>query len=238
MPPALCFETCCDGIGFDGGTWSGVTSCFDPATDYVTDIAHDITLLEKCKLIFAGNFLTCGNAVRFSTGDWPAIKDWIEAGGRMMMAAEHSGNFPDGSSHLHFRCLQDMTNLNAFLLAIGSTISYLGGDYFCAPAHPPLSGCQGMMPGTAKIALATSPPFQSNRFGELTGGTAVWQGLAAYTDFFSTIPAPTLGIKTVVAGEKLGNGFFFLTGDGDDWSCLDACDFTKRLYNTDDADMI
>lgn len=237
MLGSICFNSCCDRIGFDQTSWLDMGTCFPENNDFIINISNDISLLSQCKLVFAGNQDVCGPAVRFPESQWQDIKDWIEQGGRMFMAAEHSGNAPDPATHALVKCLKDMERLNSFLGFIGSSIRYIGGDYQGIPFD--VSFCGSLTPGPAKIAIDSAPPFMANRFGELQGGTVVWETDCVFEDE-AFQDKPSQGVKAVVVAEKLGEGFFFLTGDSDHFFCEQAnvCDFMKRLLTTEDNQIL
>lgn len=207
----------CPTIGFDQSAWSVITACCNNST--IINIASDVSRLAECRIVFGGNLGTCGNAIRFSSGDWPAIKTYIEGGGRLFIAAEHNNG-----------CLGDAANLNSFLAAVGSSMSYAGGDYQQSFPSPNLT-CSEMDAGSANIAQGLSPRLRSNRFGEITGGTSVWVADSSYTTGVG---------KTIVAVEALGSGFLFLIGDSNHhYLCGSGChEFFRRLWEYDDADII
>lgn len=218
---------CCNAIGFDEGSWSYVTTCF-PDVPIRTQLITNIADINSCKLIFIGNNVTCGEAIRFTAGDSITLADWVKAGGRLFISGEHSGNHP--ASGTSFKCLQDMSDLNDFLsnpFILGSTIQYTGFDY---NASTPSCSAGYYTPGTAAIAAGLT--FPGARFGEITGGTSLWLG-----------PAGTGGTgsgagKIAAAIERIGDGFVVVSGDSDHSCALGTCDFLTRYYEWDTANII
>jgi hypothetical protein len=226
----LMLDTCCCGaIGFDEAAWSWAESCFSDKT-IIENIKDDVPgLIGQCKILFAGNNSTCGNAIRFAGPDWEAIREWIADGGRLYIAAEHSGNYvgPGTESGMTFRCLQDMTNLNVFLATMGSAISYVGNDY---NASSPSCSSTYYSPGAANIAQGIN--FTGERFAEVSGGTTLWLGTAGSGGTGSGIG------KTAAAIERVGDGALVLIGDGNSGICSGYCPFLNRLYDYEIADVI
>lgn len=221
-------NSCCGLIGFDENIWVNVVSCF-PGMSPIINLASDVSQLTRCKLVFGGNINSCSNAVRFSFGDWPAVATYVAGGGRLWINAEHSGDFISVGNPAHeiIKCLQDMANLNSFLSAIGSTLSYVGNDYIIN------IGCTVSDVGDANIADSIS--FSADRFGEVTGGTTVIISTnPRYTNDVSFVGSP----RSIVVVEKVGNGFVFLCGDSNWPNCSGNCTFVQRLLNYADADII
>lgn len=217
MSLAKC-HCCCPVVGFDDVILWSRWFCCDGQTR-LTNLLADVTQLTQCKVVFGGNYDSCGQAVRFAVGDWPTVKAYVVGGGRLWITAEW-GN-PTVMGHGLPLCFQDAakTTLNSFLSSMGSTITYVGGDYVTGVFSDP---------GTANIAQGLS--ITSSLFGEITGGTSVWLS-----------PAGAEGTgKAIVAVEKIGNGFLFVSGDsnlGLDNS-TNFCDFVKRLWTYEDAAII
>src|SRR4029434_10805346 len=92
--PGCC---CCPTIGFDESAWSFVTSCCSGMSPII-NLASERSRLSECKVVFGGNNGTCGNAIRFSSGNWSTIKSYLENGGRMFIAGEHCGNHTSTSA--------------------------------------------------------------------------------------------------------------------------------------------
>lgn len=166
--------------------------------------------LTNCKVLFAGLDGVCGNAVKFAAGDWPKVHDYITSGGRMWLQSEYSG------------CLGDAANLAAFLSAIGSTMTWgatvdTSGDACNATTGICLPGTANIAQGGVRITIA--------RASKINGGTSVWISQAG---------------NVVVAVEKIGDGFLFLTGDSNITSgCGYAnCEFLKRLASYEDGQII
>lgn len=211
---------CCrEKIGFDEASWSWVTNTLSDAP-VVTNLVASITEIDNCRLVFGGNNFTCGNAVRFPSGSWAKIKTWINSGGRLYIAAEHSGE----KSGL-LKCLQDMPNLNSFLTTIGSTIQYVGEDY---NGSTPSISATYYSSGAASIASGIS--FSGGRFGEISGGTTLWLGPDG---------APISGLgKTAAAIQKLGSGFVIVIGDSDVGALPGYANFLDRWYNWATGDIL
>jgi hypothetical protein len=197
----------------------------------LVNLASDLSRIAECKIVFGGNENSCGNAMRFASGDWPALKTYIQNGGRLYLVGEHSGDFP--AAHESFKCLQDMTNLNNFLSSIGSTIAYVGGPYIMNN-DPGLSDTTPADPGDANIAQG-GITFMTNWFGHISGGTSVWK---ANTPYYQDDRSAVGSAKTIVAVEKIGSGFVFVAGDSNMFSLTNNCDFTKRLWQYDDSQII
>jgi hypothetical protein len=203
-------------IGFDESTWP-FESCFSSGNvEYVQNISSDISLIDQCSLVFAGIAGYCGNAIRFDTADWPAIKTWIEDGGRFFLSTEWGDEDPDDS------CLQDPSRVADFLVQLGSTIIYDGDSFDC--------GCEqesgGLMtPGDANIGAGIWDHGMACT-AELTGGTTVFLSPSG---------------KRMIVVEALGSGFLFVSGDSN--LAGFECDFTNctiltRMLNYADGDII
>lgn len=205
----------CPTIGFDESSWSGVVACCSGMSPLI-NLAGDVSRLVECRVVFCGNNGSCGDAVRFTPGDWPVVRSYIEGGGRLWMQAEFT---PEIGT-----CLQDEATLTAFLAAMGSSLEYGGGahDNNCAS-----DGTRDSIVGVAGIAAdAPQPtPFRMAATAEITGGVNVWKS-----------PNGT----NMVQVEQLGSGFLFLTGDSNlSGGCgYDNCAFFKRLWEFDDGDII
>jgi len=177
---------CAYKIGFDENAWA-VTGC-DAQVTVVEDIKDDISLLDECIAVFCGNNNDCGEAIRWEEEDWPTIKEWVEAGGRLWIGGEWAQTDPE-----QFSCIQDADTLNEFLDAMGSGIVYVKED------NTTQGACTA---GTANIAQDFTP-FNYNRCGTFTGGTTVWLGQSS---------------KKVVVCEEIGDGFIFVTSDSNLYS--------------------
>jgi hypothetical protein len=238
----LCIGGCCGRVGFDQTKWPGVVSCLGTDKTYIENLASDISRISDCDLVFCGNSSICGNAVRWPLITWEIVYNWLFQGGRMYMQAEHSGNYdPEGEDKplppdfqsprgMHFKCLQDMEQLNNFLLALNVNLTYAGGDY-CTFPYDPATGCAEMTPNVG-IANACQHRFPSDRFGEIQGGDEVWGGESIWTDDFGKANPEKRGHRAVVCVYQVGDGFFFLSGDSDPWNFCPAillCDFTEKL---------
>lgn len=206
---------CCPTVGFDESAWSLVTSCCSGMSPIV-NLASDVSRLGECRVVFGGNTGFCADAIRFDSGDWSAVGDYVSNGGRLLICAEHSGG-----------CLSGAAELASFLTAIGSSMTYSGGDY---NNLTPLCSSSYYTPGTANIAQGIT--FTGERFGEINpgSGASVWLG-------------PTGGATSglglcAVAVEQIGDGFLFLSGDGNHAACVGYCDFIRRLWEYDDGDII
>jgi len=218
---SLTFCHCCKRpIGIDqlASSWqSGALSWvflseYAPIT-FVEWLSTDIAALDQVHVIFAGNRSECGNAIRFAEADWPAVRAWIEAGGRFHLATEHSGNHPEvgGEYETGFKCLQDMARVNAFIAAMGGTMTYRGGDFVDNSIATP---------GTALIATVNS--YVNNRIGHLEPGS----GKIVFTGNISG--------KTAMVAEKLGNGFLFVEGDSNSFGGTTPNNYYYKLWH--DAD--
>lgn len=222
---------CCSGkIGFDlrnadsarppGG--NSILSCF-PGFSAVDNIRDDVSRLAGLKLVFAGyntsNACSTATSIRFNTSDYGAVKSWIESGGRLVLFSEFAG------------CITDFAKTNAFLSAMGSSMSWVGGVYDTSchdlSATPPRD--RRCIPGAANIAQGLTNEIYMAAAAEVSGGTSV---------FFA--PSGVL----IFSVEQLGNGFLFFCGDG---SMLPSgcgglhatnCEFFKRLYDYADGDVI
>lgn len=155
MPNANTCSPCCGSggtIGFDdtirNNLWTGCFGTLSP----IAFLASNVSRLSECKVVFAG-LLSCNSAVKFASGDWPAVKTYIQNGGRLVFVTEFQG------------CLADPTAVASFLSALGSSITWLGGSYDAGAT----ASCT---PGTANIAQGLS--FYLNATAELSGGTSVW----------------------------------------------------------------
>lgn len=216
---------CCITIGFDQSPWSWISSCLTNPT--ISALAGNISKINDCQLIFAGNNGTCGNAMRFPSVYWSAIKTWVENGGRLFICAEHSGNGPGFPGFIN-QCLQDMPTLNSFLGAMGSTMQYVGNDY---NASTPQCSADYYQAGAANIAQGLT--FTGERFGEISGGTSLWVGNKAGTGGSGS------GVgKVAVAVEAIGNGFIAVSGDSNHQQCTGYCPFLKRWRDYDSANII
>jgi hypothetical protein len=216
---------CCDvggAIGFDEfpGFNAVMVDCITPRPTVIHSLAFTIHRIVECKLVFAGNFNNCQSAVRFNRNDWGKVKDWLKSGGRMYLAAEHSGNSP-------FPCLQDMTVLNEFLEFIGTSIRYVGDDY---NASTPTCNANYYDPGAAQIAAGIH--FSGSRFGEISGGTSLWIGTAG------TGGTGSGAGKVAAAIDRIDGGFIVVIGDSNSFLCDGYCDFVKRFYERDSSQII
>ena len=229
---------CCPTLGYDLFVWSTVLghspSACCSGTVSLSNLVFDITQISSCRVVFSGNSDTCFKAINFAAGDWPAVKTYVENGGRLYIVAEHSGDYvsPGNPPHETTGCLVDMAGLNSFMAAMGSTMRYAGGDYVLTTDTT--DGTTLADPGDANIAQGVT--FNTNRFGEITGGTSVWKGTTVYYTDDRTVVGSE---KVIVAVEKIGNGFIFLCGDSNMINLTpNYCDFIKRLWEYDDASII
>ena len=197
---------CCGTIGFDETAW-GVTSCF-PSSAVIINLASDISRISECRLVFAGNKATCAQAVRFASGDWPAVKSYIEDGGRLWLQAEYQG------------CMTDVANLASFLSALGSAITWLGGshDSNCAT-----DGSRDCIAGAANIAQGVT--FRMALTAELSGGTNVWQSPSGR----NMVQVEQLGSGFLFVS---GDSNLF------DGCGYDNCSFAQRLLNYADDQIL
>jgi hypothetical protein len=216
---------CCGGkIGFDlTDTLRQYLLCF-PGFTAVENISTDISKLSQVRVVFAGynslnQFCNAQNSVRFAAQDRPALKSWIENGGRFFFITEFQG------------CVLDPNSINPFLSDLGSTITWVGGAYdnLCHDLNeiPPRNRiCTS---GQANISQNLSVGFKIAFTAEIAGGTSV---------FFS--PSG----KLVVAVERIGDGFIFVSGDGtiSPTACFGDyatnCEFFFRLHEYADDDII
>lgn len=215
MPGCPC---CGIKVGFDGlSNAMPVASCYPTAT-LLQNLRLDVTRLPECKVVFAGFETQCAcpagsdvaNGIRFSSGDWPAVADYIDNGGRLVLLLNDD------------YCTLDEANVASFLTAMGSTMSYSGGQFSCAT-------CTAMSAGSANIASGISTSYRGA--GEInvgTGGTSMWL---------------MSGGEVLAAVEQIGSGFLFLCGDYEGFAgfCFGgvfACDFIERLIEYGDSDII
>jgi hypothetical protein len=232
MMGGLCFSGCCARVGFDEQPWDYLASHFlAQGVEYITNIAGNVSakLDSSISMLFAGNHDFCGNAIRFPGSEWLEIKAWLEAGGKMVICSEHSGNAPDNG--LPLKCLQDMVQLNIFLSGMGTSLSYIGDD--CNGGFPD-SGFY--IPGSAKVAQGVTD-FGGARFGELAGGTTVFTGYAGGPD------GPQVGWKNglgrvAVVADPVGDGFIFLTGDSNLGLVANSGSFFRKVFDTPKEDML
>lgn len=218
LPP----NCCCGPIGFDEAAWSWVTQALD-GVPVRTFLKNDISQIEGCIIVFAGNNGQCGNAVRFNEADWPTIKDWIHSGGKFFICGEHSGNYkgPGLENGMLAKCLQDIEQFNTFLFAMQSAIQYIGNDY---NARQPPCRSDYYSPGLPSL-FAQGIYFPGERFGELTGATPLWVGPSG-----SGGTGNGLG-KIAARIEKLGQGILIATGDGNHGRCAGYEQFLRFLYD-------
>jgi len=231
MLGGLCLDACCGKLGFDEFSWTWLDPSFkNQGIEYVPSIAGHVTeLIDSVSMICAGNLGTCGDAIRFDTPEWPPLKTWIEGGGKLFIAAEHSGNSP--AHGLIFRCLQDMTRLNDFLSFMGSSMLYVGDD--CNNSFP-ATGIY--IPGGAKVAIGVND-FSGSRFGILSGGTTVFTGYEGGLDNPLFGAHNGLGLVACVA-EAIGNGFIFVIGDSNCNSIPTSHKFIRKIFDTDKDNML
>jgi hypothetical protein len=195
---------CCPVAGFDGGAWTAVTACCNGMV--TKDLVADISQIDQCKVVFAGYTpgVCGGSAINFPSGDWPTIKDWIEAGGRFWLNLEHNS------------CPDDKVNIDAFLIAMGSSITWGFTDdnafWECTP-------------GSANISQG-GVLFDTNRASRIDGGTSLWLSNGVVTS----------------AVEAIGDGFIFVNGDSDGFrgtgGPISRCDFKRRLWEYGDSDVV
>ena len=221
--PQCCCPIVGEYIGFDLDVWS-ITSCYTPGQTVVANVAGDITLLRSCKLVFAGLEVECGSAINFAESDWPTVKSWIEAGGRLCLVVEHNAGTPP--------CLADESTVDAFLVAMGSSIVYEGSysALSCGgqPLYPQPTPVANISVGLSNVGFAQA--------AKITGGTSM----------FSEAGVPTW--RPVMRVEALGDGFLFVSGDSnmfglcytydylsDPWH---NCELIRRLYEYADEDII
>lgn len=198
----------CPTIGFDEAAWPGLVGCcagMAPIINLKTNVAR----LGECRVVFGGNDNSCSSAVRFSSGDWPAVKTYIEQGGRLWINAEYGS--PCGL------CLADSNKLASFLTALGSSMSWLNS---CD--NPEAGACVDCVAGDANIASGAT--LKKATSANISGGTPVWKSASE---------------NTVVAVEQLGDGFLFLSGDSNLQNvCTGFCDFFTRVWEYEGADII
>jgi hypothetical protein len=206
----MILRKCCGTIGYEVGTMLLAVNCF-PCTGTILNLQADVTRLAECDVVFAGNNSTCGISPFFLAADWAAVKTYIEGGGRLFLAGEYEG------------CLSLPANFNAFLAALGSTITWVGGLHNIGCST---TGTRDMVAGPANIAQGLTTPIRMGLTAELAGGTTV---------FFSPDGVPMLQV------EAIGAGFLFVVGDGNvaGGGCLyNQCEFFERLLTYEDGDII
>jgi hypothetical protein len=228
----LCLTGCCGGlVGFmHAGLGIGYKRVADHAVNIgyetILDLEHtpNFNRIVDCRVIFAGLDTACGAVFGITTfaNLYPQIKEFLNKGGRLWIQLEWG--HPDHP----FSCFID-TGIGDFLSAMGTTMNWLGGDY-----QPVTGDWSPMVPGTAKISQGLPSNQQNNRFAEISPGLGkvVWKAGSLYP----------IGVgKCVVAGEKIGNGFIFMTGDSDLWdgSFVDGeKELVRRLIESDDSDLL
>jgi hypothetical protein len=201
-------NACCGVIGYDEGVWAVSESCF-PNNDIVVNLKLDISNISQCSLVFAGNRNSCGNAVRFPSGQWPAIQTYLQNGGRMWMQAEFFG------------CLADAANLASFLAAIGSSLSWGGTvDESGTLCDSATNTCT---PGAANIAQGTT--LKIARASRIDGGTSVW---------ISDAGNVVVAVEQIGSGFFFLSGDSNIT----DGCAYNNCPFLQRLLNYADDDII
>lgn len=228
----LCFNACnCKKvIGYDEVPWTivAVTLTYDQYdhNSFLSSATTQIKL-DECAAIFCGNQAQCGLGIRWNISDWPLLKTYIENGGRLFIASEHSGNGP-GFPGFSVKCEADMDKLNSFLTAIGSSIRYIGNDYNAS--GPP---CSSTYYGPGAAAIMSGINFTGERFAEWEGGTTLFIGNVAGGGGSGS----GLG-KVAGCIEQLGNGFVATIGDSNSMSCPGYGEFIRRFVENPSEDMI
>lgn len=224
------FNSCCCDLtfGFDAGAWnncfvfgcSNLLACANNASAII-NLKDDVSRIGECRIVFAGRCDQNGNffgapVVRFAPADWPAIRTYIEGGGRLWLNAEEDMT-PD-----------NFAEMAGFLAAMGSGISYVSGPFDSTDSGGTAA------PGDANIAQGLTMNLHYSAAGQVGGGTAVWR---------SSVSDSRLPDVPLVVVEKLGEGFLFFTGDGH-WittffdPTYDFCEFFKRLWEYDNSQII
>lgn len=221
---------CGNKIGYDEDPWTGTVTPHSVANveipDLVINIKDDISKLEECKYVFCGNRMLggggeCGKAVRFAEADWPAIRTWIEEGGRLFMVSE----WWDSESN---KCEFDADLLDQFLVDVTDLgIAYNRGEYSPGITNP-------MVGGPALIG-AGLPTTNGNTFAQL---------ISTGTPGCQPILTATLGTgagKTVMAVERIQDGFYFLSGDsniGFGGSEAGLAELYRRIFEFENDEII
>lgn len=182
-----------------------------PAYRHIGDPDVVMDDIWKCKVMFHSIYTT-----RFAPSDISIISDWVHAGGRLYIAAEYQSVLGD-----------IYRNFNEFLIAIGSSMRYGGGQYDNGYAHPPANILSaGIAQGLDTFTYAAT--------GLITGGTPAF---GTYT-----------GNHTMAAVEAVGNGCVFAIGDGNalnvNWGVgyeaehATTCTFVRRLHDWSISDIV
>lgn len=201
-------------IGFDL-TAFGIGSCHTVET--VANLATaDLARFDECKVILAGlQGDNCGDSVRFPEARWGRVRQWVRDGGRLWINSEWA--IAPGDPEVD--CLSDPPRLAEFLTALGSSLTYNFGFNDCNTPD-----WLNATAGAANIAQGSSLKMACT--AAIGGGTTVWLS-----------PNATV----MAAGEQIGRGFVFLSGDGNIWDSAiinDNCPFLDRLLTYDSADIL
>jgi hypothetical protein len=192
---------CCPVIGFDlGFAWPSVMSC-GTGMAAIINLAADVSRIGECRIVFCGFQSTFqSTAIHFAEADWPAVADYIAAGGRVWLNTENR------------LALSDLTTVTNFLSALGSGMSVVLDtlDGGCDTSAPLVAGAAAIAAGVALYDGLTS---------RVSGGTSVWKDRTTGTH--PVVSAEQIGSGFLfVSGDS--NNYFVCSGN--------HCEFTRRLW--------
>lgn len=197
---------CCASIGFVDAAYFRVGQCLT-AQEMAFNTHVNLDDIANYTLIFDGLVGGCpGNILHVDAGQWASVKDWIEAGGRFVLACEYED------------CMDDYANVQAFLTALGSTMTITGNYEIGCQASP----CTA---GTAQIGAGLT--CYMGGCSEITGGASV-------------LVSPNAAV-VMMAVEQLGDGFLFLSGDSNIFTSVCgsvSCELIARLWGDPDDEII
>lgn len=214
---AIQFNPCnprcgCQLIGWINAAYGYALSCCPSGTyPYVDNVKDDISLLDDIDILFyvvaAGGCHP--NYAFIDSSDWAAVRSWVEAGGRLLIGAEH---FIAGGPEFG-GCMTEAsrTNLNDFLFSIGSSMAISAVScnqgcvgFFSEPWYAPTVGSAQIVSGQSWVDIASVT--------EVTGGTALAETIAEGGGGACT------SALTFLAIEAIGSGYVMVSGDGNIFS--------------------
>ena len=200
-------------IGFDKSEWPNIRN-WSNADQIKTFIKDDTSKLDNISTLFAGEFPDnqCGDVIFFDQNDWSKVKSFIEGGGRVYLALEHSNNCLPAS---------EQTKANNFFDALGSSIDYVQNSRDRSGGFATV--------GSANLAQGLS--VGHDRVGEVSGGTSVLLDSGGNSPY-AAIENLGSGYLIVVAESNIVNEI------GDVPTPNDNNEFFNRIVNYDDAQLI
>jgi hypothetical protein len=174
--------------------------------------------IDQCRVFTVTDNLTGSNPFPIPTDNWPDVQEWVDAGGRLLLTAEHETNLSLGFVGYS---PEDFQVVNDFLAAVGTSIQVVPG-LLCTTPDPGCGGC-GAAVGDYPVTDGFSAlPYLAS--SSVSGGTALaWTG----------------GSVPLLALEQVGDGFVMVGGDGNmfyqDSSCYgNVCQLLNNYFDLDE----